>query len=192
MGCAICSRQSALSLARCFYSKYADHMNSFCHCRSGKPFSDCCEPFLRGVSVPPTAEELMRSRFSAFCEGMAEYLVQTHHPNNRSGNDHAEIEQTIKTTEWMNLIILSKTKGGARDEEGHVEFAAAFKSKPINLLVGNANTASELTQLHERSLFIREDGRWLYVDGDRLPAHQPKRNEPCWCGSEKKTKACHG
>ncbi|MEZ5505160.1 MAG: YchJ family metal-binding protein [Gammaproteobacteria bacterium] len=46
--------------------------------------------------------------------------------------------------------------------------------------------------LHERSRFVKEDGRWFYLDGEMLPLPSPGRNDPCWCGSGQKFKKCHG
>lgn len=132
----------------------------------------------------------MRSRFSAFCRGEAAYLVETHEKSARGPDASRDVLKTIRETEWTNLIILGAQRGGARDQEGHVEFAAAFKQKGPGLIGGGA--ADGFQQMRERSFFVREEGRWLYVDGDQLPPHQPKRNEPCWCGSGKKMKACHG
>lgn len=163
-----------------------------CPCRSGEPFTLCCQPYLKGDALPETAEKLMRSRFSAFCEGAADYLVQTLHPSARSGSDLADVKETIAGTEWTNLIIVKATRGGKRDSEGHVEFVATFRQKLKALMIGSGGDAPGFDQLHERSFFLREEGRWFYVDGDRLPLYQTKRNEPCWCGSGKKTKECHG
>lgn len=166
-------------------------MKKLCHCRSGKSFFKCCEPFLSGAALPLTAEKLMRSRFSAFCEANVNYLIHTQHPNNRSGNDHAEIGATIKGTEWVNLILLSAERGGENDDTGYVEFVAVSKRRSLNMLSGSSDGADELRQMHERSFFVKEEGKWFYVDGENLSFYQTKRNEPCWCGSGSKTKACH-
>jgi len=133
----------------------------------------------------------MRSRFTAFCQGTVGYLIETHHPSGHSANERAEVQQSIAATEWLHLTIVETAKGRATDAEGHVQFAAAFRKKPLNMLSATPGTPTEIGQMHERSRFIRENGQWFYVDGEQLPLHQPKRNEPCWCGSGKKTKQCH-
>ncbi|NJL45208.1 MAG: hypothetical protein HC922_04545 [Leptolyngbyaceae cyanobacterium SM2_3_12] len=51
---------------------------------------------------------------------------------------------------------------------------------------------ASLGQVHERSRFSQQKGRWFYLDGDALPPIFPKPQAPCWCGSGKKYKACHG
>lgn len=167
-------------------------MEKLCPCRSGAEFSQCCQPFIKGETPAPTAEALMRSRYSAFSEGAADYLVETQHKSTRSGRDLADVLKTIRETEWVHLTILETERGQKNDTEGVVEFVAAFKGKPQSLSLLGAPAAMEIGQMHERSTFVREGERWFYVDGEALPAHEPKRNEPCWCGSGKKFKQCHG
>jgi len=133
----------------------------------------------------------MRSRFTAFCQGAIEYLIATQHPKAHSPNERAETQQSIAVTEWLNLVIVETSKGRADDAEGHVQFAAAFRKKPLSMLTA-APATTEVGQMHERSRFVRENGQWFYVDGDQLPLYQPPRNAPCWCGSGKKMKQCHG
>jgi len=161
-----------------------------CPCGSSASLATCCQPYITGTADAPTAEALMRSRFTAFCQGAVDYLVETHHPSAHSANERAETQQSIAATEWLNLTIVETSKGRAGDTEGHVQFAAAFRKKPLSMLSSTTAT-TEIGQMHERSFFIREDGRWFYVDGDQLPLHQTARNAPCWCGSGKKTKQCH-
>jgi SEC-C motif-containing protein len=149
----------------------------------------CCEPYLTGVRHAPTAEALMRSRYAAFREGAAEYLFATHHPDSRSSDEVDDLRRSIAGTEWLNLLVLDARAGGVTDSDGHVEFAAAFRRK-VSPLSMNAIT-SQIAQMHERSRFLREGGRWLYVDGEQMPTYHCKRNEPCWCGSGRKAKTCH-
>ncbi len=165
-------------------------MTSPCPCGSGTPFAACCQPYISGSLSAPTAEALMRSRFTAFCQGAVDYLIETHHPSAHSANERSETQQSIAATEWLNLTIVETTKGRAGDTEGHVQFAAAFRKKPLSMLSSTATT-TEIGQMHERSRFIREKGLWFYVDGEQLPLYQTQRNAPCWCGSGKKTKQCH-
>ena len=163
-------------------------MEAQCPCGSGEAFAICCGALIGG-GVAKTAEALMRSRYSAFATGAVDYLVATHHPGSRSPDLHAELRETVARTEWTNLVILATRKGRARDADGVVEFAAACRPKPVMALAG-ADAAH--VQLHERSRFVREDGRWLYVDGDALPPWTPARGAACWCGSGRKFKACCG
>ena len=150
-----------------------------CPCGSRKKFSYCCEKYHLAKESPATAEQLMRSRYTAFCTGNIDYLVATLHPDKRKKSDARELAKTINNTTWLGLTIVSTTQGKKKDIIGYVEFMAAFKiDKP--------------QQLHERSKFVKEDGKWFYVDGEFLPDLVLKGNDKCWCGSQKKYNKCHG
>lgn len=151
-----------------------------CPCgRTNSALSQCCGPYLVGQQVAPTAEALMRSRYTAFTMGNIDYLTRTHHPSTRTMGDRAALEQSIQNTTWLGLTILDRQQGQPDDTTGIVEFVARYESGTIG-------------QIHERSRFRQQKGRWFYVDGDLLPPVDPKRNDPCWCGSGKKFKQCHG
>jgi len=167
-------------------------METLCPCRSGATFAECCEPFVRGQRGASTAEALMRSRYSAFSTGEADYIVRTQHESTRSGRDRADVLKTIAETDWVNLIVIATERGQVGDDDGIVEFVAAFKSKPLNLFASSSDGVADIRQMRERSSFVKEGGKWFYTDGKALPPHEPKRNEPCWCGSGKKMKQCHG
>ncbi len=126
----------------------------------------------------------MRSRFSAFAKGNVDYLLDTLHSSKRKRGERLQLAQSIKNTRWTRLEILAKKQGTPKDSKGIVEFMAVY-DRP------------ELGQMHERSRFRKEtdaegQARWYYVEGDMLPPHQPKRGEPCWCGSGTPFKQCHG
>jgi SEC-C motif-containing protein len=154
-----------------------------CPCGSRRPYADCCEPPHLGTAQAATAEALMRSRYSASCLGKAAYLIATHHPSKRGTNDPAQLQAQLAETEWIQLRIVATQLGMAADDSGEVEFVATCRSDGF------------VRKLHERSRFVKEDDRWLYVDGEHQnlpPVSNPGRNEPCWCGSGKKYKKCHG
>ena len=153
--------------------------SSLCPCGSQRLFSTCCEPYLRGTQVAPTAEALMRSRYTAYCQGNIDYLIATCHPTKRTLSDRLTLSKSVKNTTWLGLTIVDTDHGQPQDNEGVVEFVALYQ-------------AGEVGQLHERSRFTQQKGRWFYLEGDRLPPLEPKRNEPCWCGSGRKFKQCHG
>lgn len=119
----------------------------------------------------------MRSRYSAFCEGNVEYLLQTHLEDTPSPDAEKQIRATTANTQWLKLEVLNASQSG---NAGVVEFIAFYRD---NRGAG---------QLHERSNFIRKDERWFYVDGSHLPPVKIQRNDPCWCGSGKKFKKCCG
>ncbi|MGD1936173.1 MAG: YchJ family protein [Cyanophyceae cyanobacterium] len=151
-----------------------------CPCGEAQEFWQCCGPYLQGKLSAPTAEKLMRSRYSAYFTKNVDYLFKTQHPKYRKLNMRQQITEAAKTKNWAGLTILDRKKGQARDKTGVVEFVALYR-------VGDA-----LSQLRERSRFQKEGDQWFYLDGDLLPPYQPKRGEPCWCKSGKKFKHCHG
>ena len=150
-----------------------------CSCGSQRAFAECCEPYLSGNAIAPTAEALMRSRYTAYCKGNVDYLIATHHPSKRSLSDRVNLSKSIQNTTWLGLTVVKTEQGQPQDDTGIVEFVAIYRT-------GNVG------QLHERSRFKKQKGRWFYVEGDHLPPLEPKRNAPCWCGSGKKFKQCHG
>lgn len=123
----------------------------------------------------------MRSRYSAFAVGNVEYLLATHHPSQQQPNPRAGLLQTVSRTNWIGLQILATRQGAENDTSGWVEFVAAYEEGGVT------------GRLHERSEFVRENGRWFYLSGDAKNLAPPKlgRNQPCWCGSGKKYKKCH-
>jgi len=146
-----------------------------------------CEPFLRGDKLPETAAELMASRYVAYTRGNVDYLVETHAPSTRDDIDRAATEEWARRATWRSLEIVSTERGGAGDDAGEVEFIARY-------VLDGAEHAH-----HERSQFERSDGRWYFVNGERVAAppirrQAPKvgRNDPCPCGSGKKHKKCCG
>lgn len=121
----------------------------------------------------------MRSRYTAYYQGNTDYLIATHHPTQRYPGQRSALGQTMTNTRWLGLQVLASEAGQSTDRRGVVEFVAYYEDpKP--------------GQVHERSRFVRQNDRWFYVDGDTLPPLVPKRSDPCWCGSGKKYKVCHG
>ncbi|MFB2596243.1 YchJ family protein [Herbiconiux sp. P17] len=125
-----------------------------CPCLSGEVYGECCGPFHRGQAHAPTAERLMRSRYSAFAIGDAGYLLDTWHPDTRPGD--LELDAGIR---WFRLDILGRTGGGVLDAEGTVEFEARYRMRPAA-----PDAAATSGRQHENSSFSRVDGRWFYVD----------------------------
>ncbi len=140
---------------------------------------DCCGPYVLGQANAPTAETLMRSRYTAFALGQVDYLIATHHPTQRHPNERQQLVKSIKNTTWLGLRVLQTQQGQAEDRQGQVEFIAYYQDPKSG-------------QIHERSRFVKQRERWFYVDGDQLPPVIPRRNDPCWCGSGKRYKGCHG
>ena len=155
-----------------------------CPCGSGVSEATCCAPIIAGAPAP-TAEALMRSRYSAYVRGTVDHIVDSHEPATRKEVDRDASLEWSKGSEWLGLEILSTRNGGPNDTEGDVEFIARGK------------TAGKPFVHHERARFRKIDGRWYYKDGEGKG--EPKRveatagrNDPCPCGSGKKYKRCHG
>jgi len=147
-----------------------------CRCGSGERFDACCGPYLAGLPAP-TAEALMRSRYTAFARGDGAYIARTFAPEYRDAAN-----TTLPDITWVGLKINGKTGGDPADTTGTVDFTARFKEDGA-------------TRIHrENSRFRREDGLWVYVDGSVVttPTGKTGRNDPCPCGSGKKYKRCCG
>lgn len=118
-----------------------------CPCLSGETYDACCGRFHRGDADAPTAERLMRSRYAAYAVGDVAYLLRTWHPDHRPVS--LELDPDVR---WYRLDIERTTRGGMLDAEGTVEFRAHYQS------------AAGAGEQHENSRFVREGGRWVYVD----------------------------
>jgi SEC-C motif-containing protein len=117
-----------------------------CPCGSGRPLDDCCGPYLAGRRVP-TAEALMRSRFTAFSVGDEAHLLRTWHTDTRPPAIQFAPEQR-----WTRLEVLATVDGDLLDAEGAVEFRAHYERSGVP------------GSLHELSRFVRDDDhRWVYV-----------------------------
>lgn len=147
-----------------------------CPCGRDKQYIDCCQPLHLGQQIAADAETLMRSRYSAFVKHEIDYLLTTLHPDKRQSDDRQTLQQTCHNTRWLGLQIVDFEPG---EEIAAVEFTAFYDDNPVG-------------QLHERSQFMFENGRWFYVDGDLLPAVKISRNAVCFCSSGRKFKHCHG
>ncbi len=166
-----------------------------CPCDSGTTMTNCCGPYVNGTELAPTAEALMRSRFSAYALGKVDYLLETLHKSKRQRGEKLQLRRSLEQTRWVHLQVLETVAGQVGDERGEVEFVAVYGlANPVSGMAGLLGQKAEpqLGQMHERSRFVFEAGRWFYVDGDQLPDYQPQRKQPCWCGSGKKFKQCHG
>ena len=120
-----------------------------CPCGSGKAFAECCDRYLEGDVAAPTAEALMRSRYTAYTLQNEDYLLATWHASMRPLQLGLAEEAPTK---WIGLDV--KRHEQQDENRAIVEFVARYK---VN---GRAH------RLHETSRFVREDGRWYYVDGD--------------------------
>ncbi|MFC5722950.1 YchJ family protein [Streptomyces gamaensis] len=128
-------------------SRFNVNAGAPCPCGHGGPYGDCCGSLHSGKRSAATAEQLMRSRFSAFALQDAAYLLRSWHSSTRP--PAVDFDPTVK---WTRLEILATTGGSAFHDEGTVEFRAHYE-------VGRYADAQ-----HENSRFVRESGQWVYLD----------------------------
>ena len=153
-----------------------------CLCGSGIEYAQCCEPFHSGERSAPTAEALMRSRFTAFAMHNESYLLKTWDVSKRP----ADIDFSKDVAEWQRLEICNSKKGGVKDSKGLVEFKAFY------LRDGKEHVMNEISH------FRRRGRQWLYLDGAvksiAKVGQQSNlgKNALCFCGSGKKFKRCCG
>ncbi len=160
-----------------------------CYCNSDKEYAACCKPYHDGALVP-SAEALVRARFSAFCTQNYPYLVQTTHPDFRDDLTAEGIAENTAGVTWQGLEILEC--GLAPASEG----VAPFPTVSFKVLYEYNDSLYEMA---ETSYFSEEDGVLYYMegiahrqDGYRRPLPKVGRNEPCPCASGKKYKKCCG
>lgn len=122
-----------------------------CPCGSGEPGETCCLPVIRDRAAI-TAEQLMRSRYTAYVLGDETYLLETWAPEYQPAELNLDPKQ-----KWLSLKIKRTEAGGSNDDAGIVEFVARYK------IDGRGH------RLHEVSRFRRESGKWLYVTGEINP-----------------------
>ena len=123
--------------------------DELCPCGSSKKYADCCWRYVDALEIPPAAEALMRSRYSAYTLLREDYLLSTWHPSTRPEQLNLEAQTKLK---WLGLQVKRHEQQDA--DHATVEFVAR------NKVGGRAH------RMHETSRFVREDGRWFYVDGD--------------------------
>lgn len=148
-----------------------------CHCGNNLMFEQCCAPFIKQTTKPDNAEQLMRSRFTAFKLRQHQYIIDTQRLDNQPP---ATVDSFDLSIEWLGLYVLAHHTGGNKSQQ-QVEFVAFFKG-------GSSN---RVEQMHELSSFQLKQGQWMYTSGQHLPDYKVPRNSLCFCLSGKKYKKCH-
>jgi len=125
---------------------------SQCHCGQSRSFADCCFPIIQGKKSAKTAEDLMRSRYSAYVTNSMDYLNETviGQAKQSRGNYDTSIQ-------WQKLDICRVLDGQPSDKNGVVEFKAFYKTAEGNLGV-----------VWEESTFVNHNGQWFYESGIHL------------------------
>lgn len=118
-----------------------------CPCGNDLQYENCCEPYHLKVKDAPTAEALMRSRYTAFVVANADYLSETTHISKLKDNSRDAYLKSARNTKWLKLEIVS----------------AGFDTVEFKAFYLNSKFQTEV--LHEKSNFKLEDSKWYYVDG---------------------------
>ncbi len=150
-------------------------MNNGCYCGSNHEFSNCCEPIILQQQLAISAEQLMRSRFSAFYLKHERWLNKSWDDSTRPTN--IQFEGDLK---WLDLKIISANV--TDNLKSTVEFEARY------IKTGKVNA------IHENSHFVKRENAWFYVNGEYLKttfkAFKVGRNDACPCASGRKFKSC--
>jgi SEC-C motif domain protein len=160
--------------------------NNACPCGSEEKFKMCCSPYIAGQRLAPTAEALMRSRYTAFTLGDLDYIESTITEHASQLFNRVDMERSLPGTDWLGLEVRGTTGGQENDDTGTVNFVFQYRTK--NRTFSQVEIAS----------FRRIDGAWFYDDSEINPKAPPLRvesigrNDPCRCGSGKKFKKCCG
>ncbi|WP_378187896.1 YchJ family protein [Aquimarina sp. W85] len=122
-----------------------------CPCGKKQPYNVCCAPIHTNIARAVTAEDLMRSRYTAFVMANGNYLMQSHHTTTRPINDKLKIITWAKAVQWIRLEILQVIRGSATDLDGEVHFIAYFFED------------GQVQNIDEHSKFVRENDHWSYL-----------------------------
>ena len=147
-------------------------MSHTCPCGSGIALDDCCGKWHQGQPAP-SAEWLMRSRYSAYTLGLIDYLVATTLPAQQAALDRDSMRAWSLGSTWLGLEVEGSE---LIDTHAFVTFTARWHD-------------SDGEHRHrERSAFVQQAGRWYFID-PTVPL-KAGRNDPCPCGSGQKFKKC--
>ncbi len=153
-----------------------------CPCGSNKDLELCCQTIIDGQVADASAEQLMRSRYTAYAQKNCAYIFNTYAKCKQPDNPLSEIQDWAKQCQWLKLEIIKPSQSRADNNQYQfVEFKASYL------------TNHEVWQMHECSRFVKEDGNWRYLDGDIKYHNRLKLvtgNEQCPCGSPRKYKRC--
>ncbi|QBY03015.1 hypothetical protein E2K93_00900 [Thalassotalea sp. HSM 43] len=155
--------------------------NHLCPCGSQQELDHCCQAIITGAKQANTAEQLMRSRFTAYALGDSKYVANTYAAAKQAENSEADIKAWMDETVWLSLNV---------EQTDYTDNTYHYVQFVVRYLHGE-----QLCEMRENSRFLQENGSWRYLDGDIINHDVVKtigRNEPCPCLSGKKFKRCHG
>ncbi len=122
-----------------------------CPCGTDKPYETCCAPYHDGQAIAPTAQALMRSRYSAFVKARISYLKDTTWPARQKDFDETGYLDRATNSIWLGLTVHNHEAGTETDIQGTVTFTAK------SMVMGQISEQTEI------SLFKKKSGRWYYV-----------------------------
>ncbi|GAA4278592.1 YchJ family protein [Aquimarina mytili] len=123
-----------------------------CYCGRAISYASCCGKIHEDITSVATAEDLMRSRYSAFVLAKGDYLQKSHHSTTRpSSKEKKSIVCWAKSVQWVKLEVLHTSEGMPKDTKGTVAFKAFYYEQ------------GALQVIHEHSMFTKEHGYWVYV-----------------------------
>ncbi len=123
-----------------------------CYCGRPASYALCCGKIHEDITTAITAEDLMRSRYSAFAMANGDYLMKSHHASTRpSPKEKKSLVRWATSVNWIQLEVLQTSKGTRKDTEGTVEFKAFYYED------------GRMQMIHEHSRFAKEQGYWVYV-----------------------------
>ena len=153
-------------------------LNLSCPCGSVL-YSQCCQPLHRGKTKAQSAEQLMRSRYSAFAKYEIDYIVKTTALGQQQALDVKAIADWSKANQWLTLEM-GKAQEKLDKNHAQVEFKAHYVDQ-------NSHT-QQVEIHHEISHFVRHENEWYFLDP--TTDQQITMKQPCICGSGKKFKQC--
>ena len=160
----------------CYKRAFLLDLKMLCPCQSQKEYADCCQPFHEAFRQPKTAEQLMRSRYSAYVLQKINYIIQTTIPKQQSQLNREDLANWSKNTDWRGLTVLRHVPN-ISPHHAQVEFVAKFSEN------------GQIHEHHELSAFAQIGSKWYFID---QTVKLPTMKSPCFCGSERKFKACCG
>ena len=133
-----------------------------CPCGSSVDYGSCCGPIIKGEKAAATAEQLMRSRYSAYVKKEIPFILTSLHPDHRADYDEKSSRAWAESAQWHGIKILKTVKGGPQDTEGEVEFSVSYTEKGMK------------QEHHERSSFQKKGDNWYFHDRqDHAQARSP-------------------
>ncbi|WP_353142423.1 YchJ family protein [Acinetobacter pragensis] len=145
-----------------------------CPCGQGE-YAQCCQPMHTAQAKAQSAEQLMRSRYSAFARHEIDYIVQTTALGQQQALDVSAISDWSKSNQWLRLEVVQADENLDKTH-AQVEFKAHY------------HDGKQAHVHHEVSHFVKQNGAWFFLDP--TTGLQTTMKQPCICGSGKKFKQC--